>query len=71
MSEIKTTARVSLTLEVSLTQPWSQEEKIEHVYKRAKAEALEKVNCLIQEAKVPVRILGPAKIVTILVETEN
>lgn len=57
--EVRATARVKVTLDVYLDQPWGPEMTVGQVHEDAKREALSKVECMVQDRKgIAARIVG-------------
>lgn len=65
MSNVKATARVQVTLEVTLSQPWGAECNFAVLQKAAKEDALMRIQKL---SGSDVRIVGTPKVTAVLVE---
>lgn len=61
-----TTARVRVTVELDLSQPWSQDATLAEVYKRGGQEALDKLSRLMSST-AEVRVIGKPEVTAILV----
>lgn len=64
---MKTTAIVTIKVEVVLSQPWSQDAPLESVYREAKREAVEKLTNAIQLHQ-EIRLTGDPKVQAVLTE---
>lgn len=64
---MKTTAIVTIKVEVVLSQPWSQDAALESVWREAKREAIEKLTCAIQKHH-EIRLAGDPKVQAVLTE---
>lgn len=79
--EIQGTARVQITLEIDLRQPWGEKANLGEIYDRAHSEALDKLRSglvihgtTIQSppgTKTHARIVGDPKIKTIIVARDK
>ena len=56
--QLKCTARVTVRLEVNLTQPWSEEETLVNLFRQARASAKQTVEIMIQKDHPEMRVLG-------------
>lgn len=62
-------ARVTMTVEMDLTQPWGGESTLQEVYKRAAREAVDRLNRLRdKEGDTVFRVLGEVHVKAIIVE---
>lgn len=63
-------AKVQITVEVSLTQPWSADESVTQIYKRASTEAVEKIQIALKDnpASTKFFIIGTPKVFGIITE---
>jgi len=68
--ESKAIAKVQLTIEVQLSQPWGEESTIAEINKRAQAEAIAKVHRVIGLAAEPMQIIGDINIICVITENK-
>ena len=61
--KITARARIQITIEMDLGQPWSAGTTVGEVYRRAGAEACEKMRCVIQKIPEETVIIGQPKII--------
>ena len=66
MSDLKCTARVTVTLEVNLTQPWSEEVPLKEIFRQAQRSAKDAVEFLIKNSPEMV-ILGKMNVRAVMV----
>lgn len=67
--KIQAKARVQFTVEISLGQPWSDEETVKVIYKRASDEARNKLSSAISLISDKTIIIGEAKIIGVFTES--
>lgn len=67
MSEIQARAKVRITLEISLSQPWGGECSIDQVYRQAASNARDEIN-KIREELPTFFIIGEPEIIGIITE---
>ncbi len=68
MKEVKTYARVQITLEVDLNSPWDDSVSVSRIHATAKKEAVENVERLIG---TKARIVGVPKVIAVMVEEKE
>ncbi len=69
--KVQARARVQITVEVELSQPWDGAETVENVYKRAKEQAVEQLTAVLTGKLLNrplTRIIGEADVLGILTE---
>lgn len=69
MSDLKVTARVQMTIEIELTQPWSPAETTEAVFRQAEAQAMahaRKLTVAGSGCGVFVRIVGEPDVTAVM-----
>lgn len=79
MKRTQTRARVTLTVEIDLSQPWGPDATMGDVFKRATQDAIGAVRRGLSihhmttgsDAKTPARIIGDPKVVAILVDGDS
>ncbi len=69
---IQATAKVQITIEVSLDQPWGDEATVAEVHKRASDEARTKLTNAFDPARIQgLRIIGEPRVTGILTERKD
>ena len=68
---MKVTAKVQITLEVILSQPWEENSPASQIAKQAKASAEMTVNALVNKSYPGVRIIGKPRVQMVVTELEG
>jgi hypothetical protein len=66
MTEVRTYARVKLTVEVRLAQPWGEEDNLAQVYKVARRDGLKRLSSVLHETR-DCFVVGDPEVTAVLV----
>lgn len=71
IAKVSATARVSLTIEISVGDSWGEDCKMDQVYRQAADSAIGRLQRIVSDAKVVhggIRVIGEPKVTAILTE---
>jgi len=68
---MKVTAKVQITLEVILSQPWNEECPVSEIVRQAKASAAISVNNLLHNTHPDIRVIGNVRVQMVVAELED
>ena len=65
---MKVTAKVYMTLEVVLSQPWTEDCPASHIAKQAKSDAIISVNSMLKDAYPYIHVIGEPRVKMIIAD---
>lgn len=67
---MKCIAKVNVTIQISLTQPWDPKASLEELYRQSKEDAMKKIKQLLAATDDEILIIGDPKSIAILSREE-